>query len=99
MRFLRVALLATLLLCIAAGVEAAEITLMSANGMRDSVKEVHAQIEKQTGHRVTTIFDEAGNLRRRLEAGEAADIVVLPRPVMNQVQTSGKIVAATILDL
>jgi molybdate transport system substrate-binding protein len=45
------------------------------------------------------LFDEAGNLRRRLAAGEAADVVVLPRPVLNQLQGTGKIAPVTIVDL
>ena len=77
----------------------ADIRIMSANGMRDTVRELHQQLESATGQRVTVTFGEAGDLRRRLQAGEAADVVILPRPVMDQAVADGKVAAGTTIDL
>ena len=73
----------------------ADIRIMSANGMRDTVRELQPQLERATGQRVTVTFGEAGDLRRRLQAGEAADVVILPRPVMDQAVADGKVAAGT----
>ena len=83
----------------AAGVAAADIKVICANGMRDTVRELQGQLEAATGERVTVTFGEAGDLRRRLQAGEAADVVILPRVVMDQVLAEGKIASGTIVDL
>ena len=77
----------------------ADIRIMSANGMRDTVRELHQQLESATGQRVTVTFGEAGDLRRRLQAGEPADVVILPRTVMDQAVSDGKVAVGSIVDL
>ena len=44
-------------------------------------------------------FGEAGDLKRRIQDGETVDVIVLPRVVLDQLQTQGKIVPGTIVDL
>lgn len=78
---------------------AADVKILSAHGMRDSVRELQVQIQQATGHQVAMKFDEAGNLRRLLQGGEAADVVVLPRNVMDQLLGDGKVAPGTIVDL
>ena len=46
------------------GAEAAEVTVLCANGMRAVLTELHPQLEGTTGQRVTMSFGEAGDLRR-----------------------------------
>jgi molybdate transport system substrate-binding protein len=83
----------------AVGVAAAEVRVVCANGMRDTLRELQGQLEAATGQRVTMTFGEAGDLRRRLQAGEAADVVILPRTVLDQAITDGKVAAGTTVDL
>jgi molybdate transport system substrate-binding protein len=78
---------------------AAEIKVLCANGMRSVLTELHPQLERTTGQRVTMSFGEAGNLRKRIQDGEMADVIVLPRVVLDQVLTDGNGVPGTIVDL
>ena len=76
-----------------------EVNVLCANGMRDTMRGLHQQLESATGQKVTMTFDEAGNLRRRLQANPAGDVIILPRIVLDQVSADGKIAPGTTVDL
>jgi molybdate transport system substrate-binding protein len=78
---------------------AADLKILCASGMKDVVSELEPRIEPATGHRVTVSFGEAGDLRKRIRGGETVDVVVLPRVVLDQVLSDGKIVDGTIINL
>ena len=82
-----------------ADANAAEVKVLSANGMRAVLTELHPQLERTTGQRVTMSFGEAGDLRRRIQDGEIADVIVLPRVVLDQVLAQGNIVPGTTVDI
>jgi molybdate transport system substrate-binding protein len=79
--------------------DAAEVKIICANGMRDTVRGLHDQLESTTGHKVTMTFGEAGNLRRGLQGGDVGDVIILPRTVMDQALADGKIAPGTTVDL
>jgi molybdate transport system substrate-binding protein len=78
---------------------AADLKILCASGMREVVSDLGPRIERTTGHRVTVNFGEAGDLRKRLQGGEIADVVVLPRVVIDQVLSDGNVVDGTIVNL
>jgi molybdate transport system substrate-binding protein len=90
-------LLVTLATVAAAG--AAEIKVFSTIGFRAILQELGPQFEKTSGHKLTTTFDVAAALKRRVEAGEPFDIAVLTVPIMSDLIRQGKIVANTRIDL
>jgi molybdate transport system substrate-binding protein len=57
---------------------AAEIKMLSANGAKLIVVDLVNQFEQTTNNRVVVSYGEAGDLRKRIEAGEAFDLVLLP---------------------
>jgi len=81
------------------GAAAAEVKVLCANGMRAVLTELHPQLERTTGQRVTMSFGEAGDLRKRIQDGEMVDVIVLPRVVLDQLLTQDEIVPGTIVDL
>ena len=82
-----------------ANANAAEVRILCANGMRMILTELHPQLERATGQRVTMSFGEAGDLRKHIQNGEIADVIVLPRIVLDQVLAQGNIVSGTLVDL
>ncbi len=82
-----------------ADANAAEVKVLCANGMRAVLSELHPRLERTAGQRVTMSFGEAGDLRRRIQDGEIADVIVLPRIVLDQLLTQDKIVSGTTVDL
>lgn len=82
-----------------ADASAAEIKVLCANGMRAVLTELHPQLERTTGQRVTMSFGEAGILRKSIQDGTSVDVVVLPRGTVDQVLTDGNLVPGTTVDL
>jgi molybdate transport system substrate-binding protein len=78
---------------------AADLKILCASGMREVVSALQPQFERTTGQRVTVGFGEAGDLRKRIQGGEIADVIVLPRVVLDQVLSDGNVVPGTIVDL
>jgi molybdate transport system substrate-binding protein len=96
---LAAAALAVSAVLISSGAHAADVKILCASGMREVVSELQPQLERTTGQRVTVSFGEAGDLRKRIQDGEIADVIVLPRIVLNQVLAEGNVVPGTIVDL
>jgi molybdate transport system substrate-binding protein len=80
-------------------VEAAEIKILCASGMREVISELQPQLVPLVGQQVSISFGEAGDLRKRIQGGEIADVTVLPRIVIDQVMADGNIVPGTIIDV
>jgi len=55
-----------------------EVIVICANGMRETMRGLHEELEHATGQKVIMTFDEAGNLWRSLQAGPAAEVIILP---------------------
>jgi molybdate transport system substrate-binding protein len=80
-------------------VRAADVKILCASGMREVVSELKPQIERATGQRVDVSFGEAGDLRKRIKGSEPVDVVVLPRVVLDQLLSDGKIVDGSTINL
>jgi len=80
-------------------VEAAEIKILCASGMREVISELQPQLVRLVGQQVSISFGEAGDLRKRIQGGEIADVTVLPRIVLDQVMADGNVVPGTIIDV
>jgi molybdate transport system substrate-binding protein len=84
------------LVCIASTIApAAELKVVSGNGMRAAVQELVAQFERASGHKVALHFEVNAALKRKIEAGEAFDVAVLNPPVLDDLIKQGKVVADT----
>ena len=62
----------------AATASAAEIKVISANGMREVIAETKAAFEKASGHTLNVTVVETGTIRKRVLAGEAFDVIMVP---------------------
>jgi len=78
---------------------AAEIKVISANGMREVIADTRAQFEATTGHRLTVTVVETGEIRRRVLGGEPYDVIIVPRNTSEELQQQGKIVRGTTVGL
>jgi len=71
------------------------LKILSAGAVKSGVAQVAKEFERATGTRVTVEFNTAPELRKRIAAGEAADVVVAPPAAMDEFQKLGKIDAGT----
>lgn len=74
---------------------AAEIKLMSTAALTSPMRELAPQFERATGHRVIMDFGSVMPLKRRIDAGEAFDCVVLSPAMIDELIKQGKIAADT----
>jgi len=72
---------------------AAEIKVLTAGAFRQVVLALVPDFEKQTGHKVTVDNGTAGQLKKRIEAGEAFDVAVITPAVVDDLTGKGKIAA------
>ena len=93
---LSAALLAALAVC---RVDAAQITLLSSNGVREAVSELIPQFEKAAGHRVQVIWDGTLNIKKRIGSGEVADLVIMPAEDVDGLIASGGLTPGSRVDL
>ena len=85
-----------LLVLMAAGTaNAAEIKVLSANGMRDVMEEVGPKFARTTNHKVTIEFGTIGVILQRIDSGERADVIIIPPVGTKRLLESGKGLANT----
>src|SRR5947209_153156 len=88
-------LLACLVGLLCAQAQAAQVKVLTTGAMKAVVLELVPQFEKETGHKVVVDNDTAGGVTRRVEGGEAVDVVVNTPNGLGDLATKGKVVAAS----
>jgi molybdate transport system substrate-binding protein len=78
---------------------AAEVRLIGATPMAAVVKELAAQFEGATGHKLVAKFVSGPVVKREIDAGETFDVAISITPVIDDLVKEGKIVAGTRADV
>lgn len=71
------------------------LKLLSAGAVKRGVTEVCKAFERETGARVAIEFCTAPEMRKRVAAGETAEVFVAPAAVMDEFQQQGRILAGS----
>ena len=69
------------------------LKVLSAGAVKRGVSQIAAEFERATGTRVTVDFATGPEVRKRVAAGEAADVIVVPPAIMDEFAKQGKLVA------
>src|SRR5436309_16031904 len=77
-------------LLITPSVRAAEIKVLASNGVREALHELAAAFERDTGNKLVIGFGLAAALKRRIGAGEAFDLAILPVAAIDDLIKQGK---------
>jgi molybdate transport system substrate-binding protein len=75
--------------------EAADVKVLTAGAFKQIALAVVPAFEKETGHKVAVDNDTVGALRKRIEGGEAFDVVVLTPAAIDELAKEGKIAAGS----
>ena len=92
----------TVAIALAIGVSAAmaaEIKVISANGMREVIAETKAAFEAASGHTLAVTVVETGAIRQRVLAGEAFDVIMVPRNAADEFVAQNRIAPGSLLPL
>jgi molybdate transport system substrate-binding protein len=76
---------------ICAPISAADLRVYSGGAPQDTLKLLAPDLERTAGHRATYTFAVVGEIQQRLQAGEQADVVLLPVPLIDALEKAGKI--------
>jgi molybdate transport system substrate-binding protein len=82
-----------------AALNAAEINVISTQATEEAYKELVAQFEKASGHKVTTFFSGTLNVQKKLAAGEPYDLILMAGPAIDEQIKLGKAVAGSRVDI
>ena len=78
---------------------AAEIKVLTAGAYKQVVLALVPDFEKQTGHKVIVDNGTTGQLKKRIEGGEAFDVVVITPAVVDEMIANGKLAAGSQVNL
>ena len=78
---------------------AAEIKVLTSVALTSSLNEVVPAFERQTGHKVTIDYNLAAEQKKRILAGERADVIILTRAMMEDLAKQGKVKADSIANV
>ena len=76
--------------------EAAEIKVLSAFGMQSVLEDLGPKFERASGHKLTLAFATGGGTVKRVQDGEAADVVITTQPGINSLVKDGKAIAGNV---
>jgi molybdate transport system substrate-binding protein len=79
--------------------QAAEVRVISANGMREVILDTKDAFEKASGHALTPTVVETGEIRKRVLDGQNFDVIMVPRSVADEFEKAGKIVQGSAVAL
>jgi len=74
---------------------AAEIKVLSAGAYKSVVVAIEPEFEKQTGHKLVIDNDTVGALAKRIEGGEAFDVVIVSPAAVDDLVKKGKAAGGT----
>src|SRR5262247_3230857 len=80
-------------------VSAAEIKVMSTVALSATLDELKPKFEAATGNKVTLVYSVIADLKKRVEAGETADVMILSRGALDDLETQGKVAPGSIANV
>jgi molybdate transport system substrate-binding protein len=86
MRIPSIAVLAAALATVPA--HAAEVSVMSGGAVKSAFTAAAEAWQKRSGHTVNAVFAPAGDLRKKVAAGEVADIIIVPAENFAQLESA-----------
>jgi molybdate transport system substrate-binding protein len=81
-----------------ADANAAEIKVLSSAAVKEAYVAIVPQFERQTGHKVFTVWDGTVNIGKRIGSGEVFDIVIILPTEIERLASEGKLVGGSRTD-
>ncbi len=76
--------------------QAAEVKVLSAGGMQSVMEDLGPKFERATGHKLEITFGNLGAIVKRVQGGEATDVVIIPRQGIDGFVKDGKAAAGNV---
>lgn len=79
--------------------EAAEVKVLTSVALTAALGELAPRFEKATGDKVTIAYGLAAEMKKRVLDGESADVILITRPMMEELQKQNKLAANSLVDV
>jgi len=79
--------------------EAAEVKVLTSVALTSALDELAPQFERATGNKLTIGYSLIADIRKRILEGETADVIILSRPVMDELQKQDKFAPGNIVNV
>jgi molybdate transport system substrate-binding protein len=79
--------------------DAAEVKVLTSVALTSALDELAPQFERTTGNKLTIGYGLIADIRKRILEGETADVIILSRPVMDELQKQDKVGAGPITNV
>lgn len=76
-----------------------ELKVLSAIGMQQVILDLGPKFERATGLKLDVTFHSGASILKRVERGEKADVLLIPRSALDRLAETGKLVAGAPTDL
>ena len=83
----------------ATGSAAAEIKVLSSVALTSALDQITPSFEQTTGNKLSIGYSLIGDIRKRILDGETADVIILSRPVMEELDKQGKFTSGSITNI
>jgi len=94
-----VASIAAVLLSLVPAARAEELKVLTAGIMHFALKDVGDNFTRGAGTKLAITFGSAGGVKTKVEEGEPADVVILPKPDIAALAKAGKIAPDSVHDI
>jgi molybdate transport system substrate-binding protein len=78
---------------------AAEIKIIASGGLKAACLELIPNFERASGHKVAAVWAGSVDIKRRMEAGESFDLVIMPGAFIDDLIKLGKVLPGSRVDL
>jgi molybdate transport system substrate-binding protein len=78
---------------------AAEVKVLTSVALTAALNELIPAFEKATGDKVTVVYGLAAEMRKRVLDGESADVIMITRPMMDDLVKQNKLAANTLVNV
>jgi molybdate transport system substrate-binding protein len=87
------------LLCSVTLVNAAEIKVASGRGFSSVLDVLAGEFEHTTGNKVVITYGPGHAIRDKIRNGDATDVVIIPRPLVEELANENKVSAGTMVNI
>jgi molybdate transport system substrate-binding protein len=79
--------------------KAAEVKVLTSVALTSALNELAPEFERATGNKLTIGYGLIVDIRKRVLEGESADVIILSRPAMDELQKQDKVASAPITNV
>jgi molybdate transport system substrate-binding protein len=72
---------------------------MSTVALTPTLGELTPKYESSSGNKLVFVYSTIADLKKRIDAGETADVMILSRPAIDELQTKGKVAEGSVVNV